>query len=481
MLMILGSTLQVFGGAQAGLLHIFFTNDSRRPDNASGSSGQDGPMKKIPYLLGLALAFFTCAACGETLKLQVEPDQRAVWIDGSREVVVKIDLTAPPGAKGRRLPLNLVAVLDRSGSMEGAKMEKAKQAAAGLVDQLAGGDVFALVAYDSTVQVLVPAQPIEDKERLKARILALRPGGSTALYEGVERGAAQLERYFSRNKINRVILLSDGLANVGPSSEEDLRDLGKRLSRRGLAVSTIGVGDDYNEDLMAGLAEASDANYYYVKDAERLPEIFAKELGRLLAITARDVRIEITCPKGVRPLGLIGRPEKFSNGKTVVELSPLASSQNRYVFLKCQIESGEARDVEVAEVNISYVDEVDGGKSRSFRQNAKVELTRDKARVSAAVNPQVVAERELLYNALAKDEAVQMADGGNTQEAARRLREQSKKMAATAAAAPTDTRPEIQKEANDLDARAGALEKGDYTPSMRKMMRSEAYEKKNSK
>lgn len=76
------------------------------------------------------------------------------------------------------------------------------------------------------------------------------------------------EKYLSAKQINRAILLSDGLANVGPSSTRDLRRLGRELSRRGIAVTTIGVGDDYNEDLMAGLAEASDANYYYVGDTE---------------------------------------------------------------------------------------------------------------------------------------------------------------------------------------------------------------------
>src|SRR5207244_1013777 len=84
------------------------------------------------------------------------------------------------------------------------------------------------------------------------------------------------------------------------------------------SVSTIGVGDDYNEDLMAGLAEASDANYYYVKDAEKLPEIFAKELGSLLTVAAREIRLEVTCPADVHPLGFIGRSEQFEGGPAVV-------------------------------------------------------------------------------------------------------------------------------------------------------------------
>src|SRR4029453_6495545 len=127
-------------------------------------------------------------------------------------------------------------------------------------DQIAPGDYLSVITYSDHAQVVFPAQQVEDKEALKARLSRIQPSGSTALYAGVKLGAEQVERHLSSKRINRVILLSDGLANVGPSSPRDLRQLGHALSERGLAVSTIGVGDDYNEDLMAGLAEASDAN-----------------------------------------------------------------------------------------------------------------------------------------------------------------------------------------------------------------------------
>src|SRR5215471_9636823 len=192
-----------------------------------------------------------------------------------------------------------------------------------------------MISYSDRAEVIFPAQEVEDKEALKARIARIHPGGSTALYAGVARGAEQVQRHFSSRRINRVILLSDGLANVGPSSPRDLRRLGGDLSERGISVTTIGVGDDYNEELMAGLAEASDANYYYVKDTEKLPEIFAKELGELQTVVARNIRIEITCPDGVRPLGFIGRPEKFDGQRAAVQLSNLTAGQDRYVFLRC--------------------------------------------------------------------------------------------------------------------------------------------------
>src|ERR1035441_6359246 len=225
--------------------------------------------KTILLTIGLATAFTGNLFAGETLQLNLVPERGCVVKNSPQEVVIKIDLSAIAGQKKvRRTPLNLAVVLDKSGSMTGAKLEKTKQAAMQLVDRLAPNDIFSLGLYSDAARVLVPAQKVEDKDALKEKIDNIQAGGSTALYAGVKMGADQIQEYFSNKRINRVILLSDGLANVGPSTPRELRRFGGDLAERGISVTTIGVGDDYNEDLMAGLAEASDANYYYVKDTE---------------------------------------------------------------------------------------------------------------------------------------------------------------------------------------------------------------------
>src|SRR5580693_730988 len=264
-------------------------------------------MKRYLRWCGMAVAFGLSSAEAATVNLQLDPDRRLVAAGQEQEVVVKIDVNAEAEARPNRLPLNIAVVIDHSGSMAGAKIEKTKQAAMQLIDQLTPQDNLALIEFDDTVDILFPTQHVVDREALKAQVQRIEPGGSTALYAGVEAGGKQLLKIDSRTeRINRVILLSDGLANVGPSSTAALKGLGRSLSRQGVSVTTIGVGDDYNEDVMAGLAEASDANYYYVQDAERLPEIFAKELGGLQTVTARDVVVTIACSDGVQPVDLIG-------------------------------------------------------------------------------------------------------------------------------------------------------------------------------
>ena len=362
--------------------------------------------------------------------------------------------------------------------MTGAKIEKARQAALQVVDRLSPDDIFSLVSYSDSADVLVSAQRVEDKANLRRQINRIEAGGSTALYAGVTTGASQIEEFISNKRINRVILLSDGLANRGPSSTRDLRRLGHDLSKKGIAVTTIGVGDDYNEDLMAGLAEASDANYYYVQDTEKLPEIFAKELGELLTIAAREVRIEVICPRGVKPIGFIGRPETFEDRKASVKLSHLVTGQDRYVFLRCVVNEPEP---EIAQVKVTYADELEGGSEQSAFDTVRIRFTDDESVAAKSVNKAVVAEKNWYGSAVAKDEALAQADAGNYRDAAEKLKVQADLLNSNWQNAPAEVQIQIRGEADNLYKRSKQLEQGQYDPATRKQMQSESWSLRNSK
>ena len=436
-------------------------------------------MKKTLLTLGLATGLAVPLFAGETLHLNLVPDRDVLLRGQPQEIVVKIDLNAiADRQKHRRTPLNLAVVLDKSGSMTGAKLEKAKQAATQLVDRLAPSDVFSLVIYSDEARVLVPAQKVEDKESLKEKIESIEAGGSTALHAGVKTGARQVREYFSGKRINRVILLSDGLANVGPSSTSDLRRLGHELAESGISVTTIGVGDDYNEDLMAGLAEASDANYYYVQDTERLPEIFAKELGEMLTVAAREIKIEITCPDGVQPLGFIGRSEKFENRKASVNLSQFTLGQSRYLLLRCLVTRPEP---EVARVQVRYTDELDNGSEQSAGGVVKIRYTDDQAAADRSVNSAVNAEKVLVLTAGAKDKAITLADGGDYKQAAATLAVQKEALSAAYANAPAEVQVQIRAETKTLGDFSDQFVNGQYGAGSRKALQSQSYNTRNSK
>src|SRR3954454_785570 len=315
-------------------------------------------MKKLLLVsFAAALAQAASASPAPEVTLRVTPERDYVYRLGPREMIVQVEIEARKNDDARRAPMNLAVVLDRSGSMEGAKLEKARQAAAMAVDKLGDDDIFSLVTYDNETDLLLPPERIggtDHREDLKARIHRIQPGGSTALHAGVVLGAKQVRSFFAKERVNRVILLSDGLANVGPSSASDLSRLGRELRGDGISVSTVGLGDDYNEDLMTALAEASNANYYYVKDAEKLPGIFAQELGAARSLLARSIVIRIEAPDGVHLKEIIGRPEFECHDRTAeIKMPELFGSEKRRYLVRCLAE-GKTADALEAAAELNY-------------------------------------------------------------------------------------------------------------------------------
>lgn len=395
------------------------------------------------------------------------------------DCVLQIQVVADKKAsEKRKTPLNLAVVLDRSGSMSGAKIEKARQAACVALDQLEEGDIFSLVVYDNEVEVVIPTGKVKDKKALEQKINDIQARGSTALYAGMKEGARQLKEYLGKERINRVILLSDGLANVGPQSPAELAALGQQLSRDGMAVSTIGLGEDYNEDLMTALAEASHGNYYYVQDAEKLPGIFQDELGSVKSIVARNVKLILTLPEGIAAKGVLGEEKlKFEGNRLEIPLGEVSSGQKRSFLLGLKVPAGQESDLRLADLKIVYDDEKQ--QARELTAQAQVSRTEDAEASSQSINAEVIASAAIVDNRLAKEKAVALADAGRAKEAAEVLRGQAAINAALPAPARSDVITQDQDalllRASELDSR-GALSK-----QSRKRIQYENYQDKTQK
>ncbi len=438
------------------------------------------PMKTRTALAAIACSAIAFAAAAKpSVTLKVTPERDAVHPGSGRDTIVQIELCARPSADKRKTPLNLALVLDRSGSMSGAKIEKARQAACVAVDQLGEDDTFSLVVYDDETRVLIPPQKVKDRRVLKAKINAIEPGGSTALHEGVTTGAKQLREVFDEEKVNRVILLSDGLANVGPSSPRELSKLGKKLLKDGISVSTIGLGDDYNEDLMTALAESSHANYYYVRDAEKLPGIFEEELGSAKSIVARRVEIIIRLADGVEPGEVLGEDGAAFEGRTLrIPVEDLSSGQTRRFLVSCRVPEDARESIRLGTVELACVDSATGETLRD-EQSATVRVAATREEADQTLSRDVASNTAVLRNRLAKEKAVALADEGRAGDAAEVLRQQAGVNAALPAAAKSAA---LDAEADVLERAAEELStSGGFSKPGRKAIQYQNYQDKKQK
>ncbi|MCB1954139.1 MAG: VWA domain-containing protein [Rhodocyclaceae bacterium] len=234
----------------------------------------------------------------------IHPARPAVIAGAAHKLDVLIRVQAPdePESEAKpRQPYHLSLVIDRSGSMSGAPLEEAKRCAAHVFDRLAPTDVASLVVFDDRVNLLCPATLVGDRRHLHQTLDRVTAGGSTNLHGGWKAGFASLPPDAENASIARVILLSDGNANVGETTDVDeIAALCAEAASKGVSTSTYGLGRNFNEDLMVAMARQSGGNHYYGDTAADLMEPFAAEFDLISNLFARNLRLSLAAPAGVK-------------------------------------------------------------------------------------------------------------------------------------------------------------------------------------
>lgn len=329
--------------------------------------------------------------------LSVEMSNPVLKAQAKQTTFLKVGLTGfKLKTQKSRAPVNIVLVLDKSGSMQGTKIEEARKGAIEAVKRLGPQDIVSVVTYDSTVQVLVPATKLTDKAAVCRKISQIQAAGRTALFAGVSKGAAELRKFIDRERVNRVVLLSDGKANVGPSSVSELASLGASLKKEGISVSTMGLGLDYNEDLMLQLASRSGGNHIFVEDATQLAGIFQEEFKTVLSVVAQEVAVTIDVSKNVRPVRVLGREAEINGQQVVAGISQIYSEQEQYVVLEVEVPATAAgQATQVAKVSVSYDNMLTRATDR-LSGTASVIFSNDVKAIEATVNTRVLEASVLL-------------------------------------------------------------------------------------
>src|ERR1700722_10274213 len=200
---------------------------------------------------------------------------------GPAETFLLASVTGADSPGAAAAPLNLAIVIDRSGSMKGARIANAIEAAVGIVERMRDEDHVTVVAFDTTAQVIVPLSSAGGASRpfVEAAIRNIRLGADPCLSCGLQTAMAELSSSSSsaRDHVDRMILLSDGEANQGVKDVVGLRAMAGRMRDRGTSITTMGVDVDFDEKVMAAIASESNGRHYFVPNAAALPSIFEQE------------------------------------------------------------------------------------------------------------------------------------------------------------------------------------------------------------
>jgi Ca-activated chloride channel homolog len=362
---------------------------------------------------------------------------------GAQEQNLAVTITAPnPVADPSvgRPALSLAIVIDRSGSMHGAPIENAKAAALSVLRQLDSRDAFSVVTYSSSSETVLSMQRATDANKAAARaaIETIYDDGGTCISCGLETGATEVARSPVGGGLRRILLISDGQANEGLYDRDELAQLAANKAARGVSISTVGVGLDFDEATMRRLAEVGRGNYYFVEDTVALSAMFSRELGNLSQTIASDVRLVATPGPGVRIEEAYGYPMTRAGDSVVVPVADMRAGETRKVVFRVTVAAAHEGSLVVSQIDVGW-HRVSDGVQRAARATAEVDVVHDPAQVTASVDPATMAIVEKALSARALEEAATAYETGGMAEAKQILDRRTQAVRANAAYLGADT------------------------------------------
>jgi Ca-activated chloride channel family protein len=364
------------------------------------------------------------------------PAQSGAWVgtaaesdvlaagDGATTLGVWID--APEARPHAHVPMDVSLVIDTSGSMAGPKIENARRAASMLIDNLSDGDIVSIVSFSDDAHTIVEPSTLSSDTRraLKARIAQLQPTGSTNMFDGLGLGESLVARAPATHAVRRVVVISDGIANVGPSSPEALGALAERGLRFHAQITSLGVGTDYDERTLNALALRSTGRLYHLAEPKEMPAQLTRELALLQSTVATDAFIEIVPAPGVDLVSVEGcRSERGEAGALNLPLGALFSGQHREALVHVRIAdpSASSSSRALASVRLHFRDPDDGDLPRIQEVVARASFSTDATSVAKSENAKTKSIAAVLDASNLELGASQSASTGHFEEADKKL------------------------------------------------------------
>ena len=294
-----------------------------------------------------------------------------------------------------RMPLNFALVLDHSGSMKGAKLKNVKEAVKMVIDRLEPTDYVSVVIFDDTSQVIIPSMPANDKPGMKAAIDQIRDAGGTTMSLGMIQGLNELRRWHIPNAVNRMILLTDG---VTYGDSDRCRQLARDAASAGIAIYPLGIGADWDEDLLDTVGQLSGGMpAEFIRNATDALSIFEQQLQSAVDVAIRNATLILRLPvgvsakKAVKVLPIISDlgQSVLSDRQVVIPLGDLEKDKPQSVLVELMIDPRPAGLFRITQTELSYDVPIANLEGEKIRDDVKVTFTTD-ANQSAAVNANVM-------------------------------------------------------------------------------------------
>lgn len=377
--------------------------------------------------------------------LIVPADGQPVWIG------VWIDAPAAPAARARP-PMALSLVIDTSGSMAGPKIENARLAASSLLEGLSPGDLVSIDTFATEVRALAPPTIVGagSLAPLFEAVRGLSSGGGTNLHGGLLAGEAHAAAS-ARHALRRLIMISDGQANIGPASPELLGDVASRGTELGVQVSAIGVGLDYDEHTLGELARRSSGRLYHLEQPSELAAILDQEVRLLADTVATGATLELSPGEGVELLSAELVDARREGAALRVDLGALYAGQRRELLFQVRVRGEPGQEIELGKARLVYQS---GGEQAGWAAQStpvRGQISLDRAASAASGDARVLAAVARHEAAVAQRKAAEMLNQGRQQEAVQVL--QDAEIQVSAAARASGDGAERQR----LEAQAGRI------------------------
>ncbi len=323
----------------------------------------------------------------------------------------------------QRAAVNFCMVLDRSGSMEGAKIDSLKRAVMEAIDTLRPEDTVAVVVFDETADVIVPATPATDKVALKNRVEGIRVQGGTAMSTGLQVGAAEVRKNLTPDRVNQLLVLTDGQTW---GDEDQCRDIARQLGAEGVRITALGLGDEWNEQLLDDLADATQGTSDYIADPGDIEKYFQAVATAAQTIAVRNARLLLRLVQGASPravyrvLPMIANLgfKPISEREVNVDLGDVQADPGASVLVELMLPANAPGAYRVAQVELQY----DVPAEQRLDQRVRADIMLEFSSTPGKVDPRTMNLVERVTAFKLQTRALDEAAVGNVAGATQKLR-----------------------------------------------------------